>query len=248
MLHRLTLRGLFARADRGVWVRLSVLVVIVTVGGALLLVFGVPDFEAVHAEILALGVWAPVLFVLVFVGLTTAPFPKSVLSVAAGAVWGLGWGLALGVLAGVLGASLSFGLARVLGRDAVSAIVGPQLGHLGADLGRRGFVAVLACRLIPVLPFTLLNYAFGVTSVRYPAFLLGTAIGIIPGTAAYTAVGAFGGEPFTGPFWLALGGLGVLTLTGLFAARRRHRPASAEVIATGERPATTAPQSIGGRR
>ncbi|WP_219418704.1 TVP38/TMEM64 family protein [Pseudonocardia nigra] len=77
-------------------------------------------------------------------------------------------------------------------------------------------------RLVPMLPFNALNYACGLTAVRFRDYLLGTAAGILPGATAYVAIGAFGATPGSAPFLLGVGGLAVLALAGLVLARRRR--------------------------
>ena len=84
--------------------------------------------------------------------------------------------------------------------------------------------AVLLARLVPVVPFTAVNYGSGLTAVTFPAYLLATAVGIIPGTLAYVAVGAYGTDPGNWPFLLAAGVLVALSLGGAWLARRRSSP------------------------
>ncbi|WP_372729855.1 TVP38/TMEM64 family protein, partial [Nocardioides sp.] len=86
-------------------------------------------------------------------------------------------------------------------------------------VGRRGFTTVLVARLIPLVPFSSANYAFGVTSVTWPAYASATAVGILPGTALYVAVGAYGAQPGSWPFILAVVGLVLLSLAGVIRSR-----------------------------
>ena len=96
-------------------------------------------------------------------------------------------------------------------------------------LHRRGLAAMIGVRLVPVLPFTAINYTAGLTSIRWWPYLLGTAIGILPGTVSFVTVGAFGLQPGW-QLHAALGALGVLTLAGLVVAvRRRRKGRSADV-------------------
>lgn len=95
-------------------------------------------------------------------------------------------------------------------------------GVLDELLRRRGLLAVIGVRLVPLLPFAALNYACGLSAVRPRTYIVGTAIGILPVAAAYATIGAFGASPGSLPFLLALGGLAVLTVAGAIVIRRRR--------------------------
>lgn len=120
------------------------------------------------------------------------------------------------------GAGIAFALARLLGRDAVARIDNARLRRLDALLARRGLLAVIGVRLVPLLPFTALSYACGLSAVRPRDYLLGTAVGILPGVVAYVAIGAFGATPGSDPFLLAVGGLVALAVIGSVVHRRRR--------------------------
>lgn len=147
---------------RGAWWRLAVFAAIFAIVGIIVLMLGVPDATQARQWVADRGVWAPAVFVVGFALLTVTPFPKSILSVAAGALWGLGTGLAICMGAVVLGATFSFLLGRHLIGTSVRSLVGPHMKEVDEAVGR-SFLAVLAIRIMPVLPFTLLNYAFGIT-------------------------------------------------------------------------------------
>lgn len=96
-----------------------------------------------------------------------------------------------------------------------------QEERLDALVLRHGPATVLVARLIPVVPFTAVNYGSGLTAVGFRAYVLGTAVGIVPGTVAYVAVGAYGTQPTSWPFLTAAGALAALTLGGAWFVRRR---------------------------
>ena len=83
-------------------------------------------------------------------------------------------------------------------------------------------VAVIVMRLVPVLPFTAIDYAAGLTSVRTRDYAIGTALGIFPGTVSFVALGAYGTSPGSWPFIVAVAALVLLTAGGLLVARRRR--------------------------
>jgi uncharacterized membrane protein YdjX (TVP38/TMEM64 family) len=201
-------------------VRLGALVLLVAVAVVLAVTTDLPDVARIRA-MAADGRWGVAAFVVSYAALTLLPLPKNALSAAAGFVFGIGLGVLLVWVAAVVGAVAAFWLGRWLGRDAVVRLTGGQLARLDALVLRHGVASVLVARLIPVVPFTAVNYGSGLTAVGFRAYLVGTAVGIVPGTVAYVAVGAYGTQPTGWPFLTAAGALAVLTLGGVWFARRR---------------------------
>lgn len=171
-------------------VKAAALAAVIVAGVVAWLAFGVPDLAQVQAAVDGAGPWAPTLFVVAYAVITLTPIPKSVLSIASGAVFGVALGSALVYLAALLGAGAAFRLGRVLGRDAVERFTGARVDRLETALEKRGLMTMIGIRLIPILPFTLINYGAGLSSVRRRDYALGTAIGILPGTVAYVALGS----------------------------------------------------------
>ncbi|MBX9473027.1 TVP38/TMEM64 family protein [Microcella sp.] len=203
-------------------VRAIALGVFVALAVAVGLIVGVPPLEQVQQTVASWGWAGGAVFVALYAAITLTPAPKNVLSVAAGLIFGFAGALALVYLGALLGAAAAFGLGRSLGRDAVERYTGTRVARLDELLRRRGLAAVIGVRLIPIIPFTAINYGAGLTAVRLRDYALGTAIGIIPGSAAYVALGAFGLE-FGWPAWVAIGVLGALTLAGAIWAERGRR-------------------------
>lgn len=213
--------------------RLIGLAVLVVVAVLLAVFIDVPSVTALRREYSGTGLLGALGFALVYAALSLLPLPATVFTLAAGAVFGLARGLPIVVLGATIGAVVAFFLGRLLGRDAVQHFTGGRLQTLDRYLTRRGFLAVLAARLVPIVPFTALNYLSGLTPVRASSYLLATVIGILPGTTAYVAVGAFGDQPGSLPFLAAIGALVVLTVIGVVASRRR-RAGAANATATVE--------------
>lgn len=208
---------------RAVWVRLGVLLAVLALGVAAVARWSLPDRETLLGGPLAEGPWAPLLFAAVYALATLAPVPKNVLSATSGYLFGLGLGSLLVWSAALAGASTAYWLSRLLGREAVAGLAGGHLRRVD-DLGaRHGRLAVLLLRLVPVVPFTALNYASGLVAVRFADYLLGTAVGIVPGTVAYVALGAYGTDPTSLPFLTASAVLVLLSVAGAVVARRRRR-------------------------
>ncbi|MGY6497206.1 MAG: TVP38/TMEM64 family protein [Microcella sp.] len=207
-------------------VTLTVFVAIaVTVG----ILVDLPELEEIQQAVTELGPIAVVAFIGAYGLITLTPAPKAVLSIAAGAVFGFWAAVPIVIVGAMIGATTAFFLGQLLGRSAVEHFIGPKVEKIDRLLSRRGLVAVIGVRMVPVIPFTAINYASGLTGLRRRDYLLGTAIGMLPGIAAYVAIGAFGFE-LDWPFWLALGALGALTVgAALFAWRWNKHESGAEV-------------------
>src|ERR687883_71015 len=118
--------------------------------------------------------------------------PGSLMTLAAGSLFGVVVGTAVVSLASVTGASLAFWLGRTLARDLVEKRLAgnPRFRALDQAVAAGGFKIVLLTRLSPLFPFTLLNYAFGLTRVRFRDYVLASWVGMLPGTVMYVYLGS----------------------------------------------------------
>ena len=133
--------------------------------------------------------WAPAIFVVVYAAATALAVPGTILTLVGGAVFGFYWGTLYNALAANIGANAAFGVARGLGRDAVRRLAGTDskaLDRLDRAVGRHGFQGLLTLRLIPLVPFNVLNFGSGLLPLKWSTYAVATAIGILPGTAVYT--------------------------------------------------------------
>ena len=142
-----------------------------------------------------LGAWAPAGFVVGYAVATVAFVPGSLLTLAAGAIFGLVRGTAVAFVAATLGASAAFLIARYLARGAVERRLAgePRFAALDRAIGAEGRRIVLLLRLSPVFPFNLLNYALGLTRVRFTDYLV-ASVGMLPGTVLYVYSGTLVGD------------------------------------------------------
>jgi uncharacterized membrane protein YdjX (TVP38/TMEM64 family) len=182
----------------------------------------------VRAEVAAAGAWAPVLFVALQGVVTITPLPRTVFTVAAGVLFGALWGLVLTIAGTTLAALAAYGLVRWVGGPIVARHEHrPGFAWVRARLDRSGLLAMVSLRLLPMVPFSLLNYAAGVARVRIVPYLVGTVLGVLPGTVAIVVLGdaVTDGEMNPALFGVSLAGA-VLGLTGAAIAARRG-PAAA---------------------
>ena len=140
------------------------------------------------------GVWGVLLYAVVYALCTVAFVPGSILTLGAGAIFGLAQGFVAVLLGASLGATAAFFLARGALRSRIAAMTSgnPRFAALDRAIAKEGGKIVFLVRLAPIFPFNLVNYAFGLTGVRPAAYVLATVTGIVPGTLAYVYLGFAG--------------------------------------------------------
>ncbi|MCB8746531.1 FAD-dependent oxidoreductase [Rhodoferax sp. U2-2l] len=121
---------------------------------------------------------------------TALSFPgATILTLAGGAIFGLGWGLLIVSFASSLGATLAFLTARFVLRDSVEARFGQRLKDLNQGLAKDGAFYLFTLRLVPLVPFFVINLAMGLTKMRVGVFYLVSQLGMLAGTAVYVNAG-----------------------------------------------------------
>lgn len=144
------------------------------------------------------GWWAPVIFIFIYAAASILFLPGSIFTFAGGIIFGPVLGVLYNLAGATLGAALSFLIARYLASDFVSQRSGGRLKQLINGVEAEGWRFVAFVRLVPLFPFNLLNYALGLTKIRFIEYLLATFIFIIPACIAYTYLGYAGSEVISG--------------------------------------------------
>ncbi|MDK9500929.1 VTT domain-containing protein [Streptomyces katrae] len=148
------------------------------------------------------------------------------LNVAAGVLFGVPAGLALAVAGTTLGAVLAFALGRSLGREALQPrLKGKVLAAVDRRLTEQGFRSMLLLRLVPGVPFQAINLAAAFSGVRLWPYTAATALGVLPGTAAYVTAGASASSPTSPAFLISAAVMVGLTLV-TFVSMRGAQPAA----------------------
>lgn len=201
------------------WVRVlaaGALVVLLVLGGREL-AGQVPAFADWVRDVGPLG---PLVFIAGYVVAVIAFVPGALLTLAAGAVFGVVAGTAYVLIGATLGSAAAFLISRHLARTAFERRLGtnPRFTAIDQAIAREGRKVVFLLRLSPVFPFTLLNYALGLTRIRIGDFLL-ASFGMLPGTLLYTYSGKVAGDlaalaagtnPARGPGYYAVLAAGLL--------------------------------------
>ncbi|MEM9018272.1 MAG: TVP38/TMEM64 family protein [Verrucomicrobiota bacterium] len=185
----------------------------------------------------SLGFWAPVAFILIYAISVVFFVPGSVLTAASGTLFGVVWGSVYVSIASVLGASLAFLIGRHLARGWVEGRIegNRTFSSIDGAVAKEGWKIVGLTRLSPIFPFTLLNYAYGITRVKFSHYLLASWIGMAPGTVLYVYIGSLGkaaseASSKSATEWIAYGVGLIATLTvTVFVTRMARRALEAKI-------------------
>lgn len=176
----------------------------------------------------SVGPWFPLAFLGTHIVVTVLPFPRTAFTLAAGLLFGPVEGVALAVVASTASAVIALLLVRLAGWQLSRLVRHRTVETLDARLRNRGWPAIMSLRLIPAVPFSVLNYAAGASAVRVLPFTLATLIGVFPGTAAIVILGdALTGDvsPLLFLVSLCTGIVGVSLLSYEIRHHRRHHRA-----------------------
>jgi uncharacterized membrane protein YdjX (TVP38/TMEM64 family) len=203
---------------RSIWLRAALFGLVLVVGVVVAATVALPDVGTLRGWLADTGGAGWVLLTLGVAAVLLAPVPRSVVSMLVGLVAGFWTGLAVALLGGLLGGLAAFALARALGRPAVARFAGSRLEKVDRLATGRGFLAVLTGRLVPVVPFVVLSYGAGLTTVPPVAYAAATALGLVPSTVVQVGVGASVGAIVAGASTVTAVVLVVLTAGGLATA------------------------------
>ncbi len=184
--------------------------ILTTVGdhiGDLNLLAVVFNRQALIQRFAQLGKGSVGFFLLAHIAANAVGIPGTLLVIVGGSLYGLWWGALWSAIGATLGAVAAFGIARYFLHDWFAARFHhrPFMKKLNRTLRNNGLGCVLVVRFSPISPFNVVNFAFGLTPVPLRLYLVGTLIGIVPGTLAYTWLGVSGADALSGGSLLPLG-------------------------------------------
>jgi len=156
------------------------------------------DINVIKANLDKLGVYAPIIFIGLYMVATLFFFPGSLLTLAGGALFGPWLGTLYNLTGATLGATLAFMLSRYIGSEWVQQKASGILQKLLDGVEEEGWRFIAFVRLVPLFPFNILNYALGLTRIKLIPYMLTTWICMIPGGFAYTWLGHAGSEAASG--------------------------------------------------
>jgi uncharacterized membrane protein YdjX (TVP38/TMEM64 family) len=184
---------------------------------------GLPSADRVRDWADGFGPLGPPAFVVMSAALNCVFVPGPVLAGAAGLLFGTGPGTAVAITGAVLAACAEMLIARYVAGRQVAAILPRRVRRLDEFIARRGFLAVLYVRITPGVPYTLTNYGAGLTRLRVRDMAAGTAVGGLPRTFAYVALGGSLDDLGAPEVKIAIAVLVAMAVVGLLVGRRQLR-------------------------
>ncbi len=203
---------------KGALIKASILVVFIIVAIYVIRFTPVKGFltpEALSRFLEAAGVWAPLLYMLVYALGVCLFVPGTLLTALGAAIFGAYWGFLYVWVGAMMGASASFWIGRTLGREFAASLIGDRLKKYDDAIEHNGFATTLYLRLI-YFPFTPMNFGMGLTKVRFWDYIFGTGLGIIVGTFIFTFFVGTLKQVWAGGNWGQLLSFKVFFSVGLF--------------------------------
>ncbi|MCA1991773.1 MAG: TVP38/TMEM64 family protein [Coleofasciculus sp. S288] len=207
---------------------LTVLCIVATGLGVYFL--GGIDQEQLQTWLKQAGLWAPVIYIVLYTVGTILILPSTPLNLSGGAIFGAWWGTLWTTIAAVIAAVVAFAFTRTVGRDVVARKFAGRWEAMDAEMRQGGLFYMFAIRLLPIIPYGLVNFAAGLTSIRFKDYLMGTVLGTVPGILPFVMMGS-GLRALKSGDILPL--MGALALTGMLVGgatwyrRRRQSPQKA---------------------
>jgi len=171
--------------------------------------------EALSHLVESAGIWAPLLFMLVYAVGVCLFVPGTLLTALGAAIFGAYWGFLYVWIGAMVGSSAAFWIGQTLGREFAASMIGDRLRKYDDAIERNGFATVLYLRLV-YFPFTLMNFGMGLTKVRFWDYFAGTGLGILVGTFIFTFFIGTLKEVWTSGDWNQLLSSKVFFSVGLF--------------------------------
>lgn len=193
---------------------LTVVCVIAT--GIALLVMGKLDTTQIKTLVHGAGIWGPIYYILAYVIATLLVLPSTALNLTGGGLFGPWLGTLWTSLAAIIAAVVAFYFSRTIGREPIAQRLAGRWQKMDAEVKRGGLFYMFAIRLVPIMPYGLVNFAAGLTSIRFRDFLIGTILGTVPSVLPFVLLGSSSVQALNSGNLAPL--IGALALTGILVA------------------------------
>jgi uncharacterized membrane protein YdjX (TVP38/TMEM64 family) len=204
---------------------LTIICIIATGIGVFLL--GGIDRSQLQIWLEQMGILAPIAYIILYIIATILILPSTPLNMTGGAIFDLWWGTLWTTIAAVLAAIISFAFTRSVGRELIAKKLAGRWEAIDAEMRQGGLFYMFAIRLLPLIPYGIVNFAAGLTGIKFRDYLLGTVIGTVPGILPFVMMGAGLKELSSGrilPLMCALSLTGILVGGTTWYKRSRRSP------------------------
>ena len=200
------------------WKKIGITAAVVLAVGALLWWLSTlitPD--ELQAWLRGFGVWAPLVYVVIVIVFPIIFMPVAPLAMMSGLLFGLWWGYLYTIFGCIINCSLMYWMTQHLGKERVQTFLQKRLSpawlaRIESLEGRTGFFFLVILRLTALIPYNVINYAFGLTNMKFRDFMLASIIGILPDMLIYVNMGDKALDITSPDFWLALALLGLFLI------------------------------------
>ena len=203
---------------------------IVATGIGVVIVGGI-DRQQLQVWLENMGVLTPIVYIVIYTAATLLILPSTPLNLTGGAIFGVWWGTLWTTIAALVAAIAAFIFTRTVGRNLIAQRLAGHWSAVDAEICQGGLFYLFAIRLLPIIPYGIVNFVAGLTSIKFKDYLVGTLLGTLPGVLPFVMMGA-------GITQLSRGNIlplmGALVLTGILVGgatwyrRRRQLPQEVE--------------------
>ena len=186
--------------------------------------------EAIQTWLAKMGVFAPIIYVVLYVVATLLILPSTPLNLTGGAIFGVWWGTVWTTIAALIAAIAGFVFTRFLGREYMRRKLARRWDAVDAEIRQGGLFYLFAIRLLPIIPYGIVNFTAGLTSIKFSDYFLGTLFGTLPGVLPFVLMGAGLTELSQGnilPLMCGFALTGILVAGATWYRRRRQNPQQA---------------------
>lgn len=183
-------------------------------------IFSFTNPDEIKEFVLSYGIYSPIIFIILFTFVPLTLFPDAILAIAGGLIFGLVEGSIYIIIGAFFGSTLSFYLARYYGEFLRKKLKSEKFLNINEQVEKNGFLIIFLLRLIPLVPFDIISYSAGFSSIKYKDFIFATAIGIVPGVLVYANIGAESLNIGSNNFYFSIAMLlGLIVISMMFKKR-----------------------------
>ena len=195
------------------------------------IILGEIDRQQLQVWLETMGIFAPVIYIVLYTVATLLILPSTPLNLTGGAIFGVWWGTLWTTIAALVAAIAAFAFTRTVGRSLVTKKFAGRWNAVDAEIRQGGLFYIFAIRLLPIVPYGIVNFVAGLTSIEFKDYVIGTLLGTVPGVLPFVMMGAGITQLSRGnilPLMCAFALTGMLVGGATWYRRRRQLPKQVE--------------------